>query len=149
MQLAQQWARLSTKPGGKWLFSVMAGRFAPYTGTIKSRVQEIEAGRAVVTLRDRRKVRNHLKSVHATALVTFGEFASGLAMLAGMPPKLRAIVTKIEIEYLKKARGTLTAHGAAPIPDGEERREYIATASIRNEDDEEVARMNVTWLVGP
>ena len=100
-------------------------------------------------MRDRARVRNHLQSVHATALVTLGELASGLAMMMSMPPKTRAIVTGLDIEYLKKARGLLTAHGEAPTPEGDERREYVVTASIRDTPGDEVARMRVRWLVGP
>ena len=147
--IPELWQRLSGLPGGKWLFSVLVGRFARYSGSIGARVQELEPGSSIVTLRDRAKVRNHLRSVHATALVTLGELASGLAMLAGMPPRTRAIVTRLEIEYLKKARGPLTAHGTAPIPEGDEQQEYVAVASIRNADDDEVALIGVHWLVGP
>ncbi len=143
------WRRLSGRPGGRLLFSFLVGRFARYSGSIGARVLELEPGRSVPTLRDRRRVRNHLGSVHATALVTFGELASGLAMMAGMPERSRAIVTKLEIEYLQKARGPLTAYGKAPIPETAERQEYLVTASIRNTADEEVARLGVHWLVGP
>ena len=131
------------------LFSVLVGRYARYSGSIGARVEELEPGRSRVTLRDRAKVRNHLQSVHATALVTLGELASGLAMMTAMPPETRAIVTGLDIEYLKKARGLLTAHGNAPTPEGDERREYVVSASIRDTSDDEVARMQVRWLVGP
>ena len=57
------WARLAPWPFGKWLFSVMAGRTAPYTGSIGARVKQFGDGHCVVTLRDRRAVRNHLHSV--------------------------------------------------------------------------------------
>ena len=143
------WRRLSGKPGGRLLFSFLVGRLARYSGSIGARVQELEPGKSLLTLRDRPRVRNHLGSVHATALVTFGELASGLAMMAGMPDGSRAIVTKLEIEYLHKARGPLTAHGEAPIPPNAERQEYVAQVSIRNTGDEEVAHLQVHWLVGP
>lgn len=143
------WRRLSTKPGGRWLFSVLVGRFARYSGSIGARIQELEPGRCVGTLRDRPKVRNHLKSIHATAMVTFGELTSGLAMMAAMPPGMRAIVTRLEIQYLKKARGALTAHGKAPIPEVDTECEYVASASIRNSADEEVASITTHWLIGP
>ena len=143
------WRRLSGWPGGPRLFSFLVGRFARYSGSIGARVLELEPGHCVLTLRDRPKVRNHLRSVHATALVTLGELASGLAMTAAMPPRTRAIVTRLEIEYLKKARGPLSAHGSAPIPANDEKQEYVAVASIRNTDDEEVALIGVHWLVGP
>jgi len=149
LSIPHLWRRLSGKPGGRWLFSMLIGRFARYSGSIGARVQELEPGRCVVTMRDRPRVRNHLDSVHATAMVTLGELASGLAMMAGMPKHARAIVMRLEIRYLKKAHGALTAHGEAPIPAGTERQEYVATASIRNTDAEVVARIKVRWLVGP
>jgi len=142
------WRRLSGRPGGKLLFSILVGRFARYSGSIGARVQELEPGRSLLTMRDAPRVRNHLNSIHATAMVTFGELAGGLAMMAGLPDGMRAIVTRLEIAYLKKARGPLTAHGKAPIPDSDEQQEYVAVASIRHADDEEVALIAVHWLVG-
>ena len=143
------WRKLSGKPGGQVLFSMLVGRYARYSGTVGARVRELEPGRSLLTMRDAPRVRNHLNSIHATAMVTFGELATGLAMIAGLPEGMRAIVTNLEIAYLKKARGSLTAHGKAPIPENDEQRDYVAVASIRNEEDEEVALISVHWLVGP
>jgi uncharacterized protein (TIGR00369 family) len=144
-RLLSAWRRLSARPGGKWLFSRGVGRMAPYTGTLGARVEALEPGRAVVTLRDRRRVRNHLRSVHAIALANLGELASGLAATAALPPGVRGIPTSIRIDYLKKARGTLTATGLATIPEVIEPRSHEVTAEIRDEGGDVVASVRVEW----
>lgn len=148
-ELLRRWQRWSGRPGGRWLFSLAVGRMAPYTGTIGARVEELRPRYARVSMRDRHRVRNHLRSVHAIALMNLAEVSSGLAMLAGMPEGTRSILTGLSIEYLKKARGRLTAEGTAPEVAGHERREYDVAAVVRNEAGEEVARANARWLVGP
>lgn len=145
-RLLAAWRRLKDRPGGPWLFSRMVGRMAPYTGSMRARVVELEPGRAVVRLRDRRAVRNHLRSVHAIALANLGELASGLAATSAMPPGVRGIPTSITIDYLHKARGTLTATGTAQLPqDITERTEAQVTADIRDAEDTTVAAVRVTW----
>jgi acyl-coenzyme A thioesterase PaaI-like protein len=144
-RLLSAWRRLSGKPGGKWLFSRAVGRMAPYTGSLGARVEALVPGRAVVTLRDRRRVRNHLRSVHAIALANLGELASGLAATAALPAGVRGIPTRIRIDYLKKARGTLTATGLADVPVVTEPTSHEVRADIRDEAGDVVATVVVEW----
>lgn len=143
------WNRLRGVPGGRRIFSMLLGRQAPYTATIRPRVLELREGYARVRMRDRRAVRNHLRSIHAIALMNLAEVASGLALVYGLPPESRAILTGLSIEYLKKARGTLTAEAEVELPRTTERQAYQFESVIRDEAGDVVARATATWLVGP
>lgn len=147
--LRQYWNRSSALPGGKWLFSRLLGLMAPYTGTIGAVVQVLEPGHCSVILRDRRKVRNHLQSVHAMALCNLGEMVTGLALMNSLPDKTRGILTHLSISYLKKARGLLTATCHCDIPTDNRECENLLTGRIHDANGDLVAEVQARWLIGP
>jgi acyl-coenzyme A thioesterase PaaI-like protein len=144
-----QWDRLGGSALGRKLFSLLLGRMVPYTGSIAARVEELGAGHAVVSLRDRRAVRNHLRSVHAVALLNLAEVTGGLALNYALPPDARAILKALSMEYHKKARGELTATCNTSPPETNEERECELETEIRDEEGEVVATSIARWKVGP
>lgn len=147
--LRDTWNRLGALPGGKRAFSKLVGTMAPYTGSISPEVLELEHGFSRVQMKDRRAVRNHLKSVHAVALMNLAEAASGLAFVYGLPPNTRAILTGLSIDYLKKARGTLIAECRCDPPKTNDRQECEIEVVTRDASGEIVTRARAKWLVGP
>ena len=136
-------------PAGSAIFSLVLGRKVPYTGTIHARVDELAPGHSRVRMKDRRRLRNHLRSIHAIALANLGELATGLAMMAAIPATARAIPVEIKIEFLKKARGEITADGSCAIPEVTERHEHPVEALLFDEEGDKVARFTARWMVGP
>ena len=143
------WSRLSPYPGGRLLFSLVLGRIAPYSGTLGARVEEIRPGYARVTLRDRRGLRNHLRSLHAIALINLGELVSGLAVLSTLSRDMRGIVLDIHADYLKKARGQLVATAQFELPHGiGDDTPCQVEAELLDQSGDTVTRVRATWLIG-
>lgn len=143
------WNRLQALPAGDRLFSFFLGRYAPYSGTISARVEALGPGNARVSLRDRRKVRNHLKSIHAIALINLGEIATGLAVLSSISDDMRGIVLALEAEYVKKARGKLVANAHFELPaEIDDSTPVKVTAELTDEAGDLVTRVHASWLLG-
>ena len=143
------WDRLDGLPGGNKLFSRLVGQAAPYTGSVGATVEELRVGYCRASMADRRKVRNHLKSVHAIALVNLAELAGNVAVAYSMPDDARFIVAGLSIDYVKKARGTITAECDCPIPTSNEKKTFEVPVVLRNGKGEEVALATLKTLVGP
>lgn len=109
MNIIRLYNRMNRLPMGKTLFSRAVCQTAPYFSSISPRVESLEPGRCVVTMKKRRKVTNHLKTVHAIAMCNMAELAGGLMTDASIPQGARWIPSGMSVKYLKKAKTDLTA----------------------------------------
>jgi len=143
------WDRLNGLPGGKRLFSHLIGRLAPYTATMGAVVRELGDGYAEVTLADRRAVRNHLSCVHAVALANLVELTGNVALAYSLPDDARFIVAGMNLDYVKKARGTITGECRIPPIESSTRNEYDVPVTLRDPSGEVVVNGLLKTLVGP
>ena len=143
------WDRVGALPMGGRVFSRMIGLAAPYPGSMGARVLELREHYCRAQLRDRWSVRNHLTSVHAVALANLAEMTGNLALAYTLPNDGRFIVAGMSMEYLAKARGTITGVCDQPLPMSSDKREYEVVVEMFDDGQRLVARGTLRTLVGP
>lgn len=148
-EILETWQRFARLPAGAWLFARAIGYTVPYAGSIGARVTALSPGHAVACLRERRAVRNHLNSIHAVALVNLGELAANLALMTTQPRGARWIVVGVEADYLRKARGVITARCALDAPDWSAEGELRGEAVLEDADGQRVCVVRLVWRIGP
>ncbi|WP_372799392.1 hotdog fold domain-containing protein [Litorivivens sp.] len=108
------WQSLSSKPGGKWVFTKVISMKAPYFTSIKARFERLEVGGAEITLWDKRSMHNHIGTVHAIAMCNAAELAAGISAEYSVPSDVRWIPKGMSVKYLKPAKGLLKVVGSLP-----------------------------------
>ncbi len=143
--------RLSRWPAGRWLFSRAICFRAPYFATISPRFVALEPGRCEVEIADRRRVHNHIGTVHAIALCNLAELSAGVMTEASLPASMRWIPKGMTVEYLKKAQGTMHAVATPDIAIVEAAVGYDlpVTVSVRDPRGDEVFRARITMWLSP
>ncbi|MDQ8038420.1 MAG: hotdog fold domain-containing protein [Pedobacter sp.] len=109
MKVLALFNRLKSLPGGTRLFTLGVCRTAPYFSSISPLVEALEPGYARVSIRKRRRVENHLGTVHAIAMCNMAELAGGLMTDVSIPQGARWIPAGMTVEYRKKAMTDLVA----------------------------------------
>lgn len=136
---------------GPWLFSRAICWKAPYFASIVPRVTILEPGRCVATMRHRRRVTNHLGTVHAIALCNLAELAAGLMAEASLPPRMRWIPKGMTVAYLKKAVGRMRAEAVpeADLRESDEGYDLPVRVEITDPGGEAVMRARIALWVTP
>jgi acyl-coenzyme A thioesterase PaaI-like protein len=147
----QLYRRITRWPAGHWLFSRLVCLKAPYFTTIAPRFVALEPGRCEVRIRDRRKVHNHIGTVHAIALCNLAELAAGVMTDATIAANMRWIPKGMTVEYLRKAVGTM--HGIATpgtaLTDVGGGADWPVEVQVRDAGGETVFRARVMMWVSP
>lgn len=102
------WTTARRLPAGRWLFSRAFALKAPYFATVRPRFVELRPDYCELVVPKRRRVHNHLKTVHAIALCNGLEAAMGALAEASIPASKRWIPKGMEVAYTAKATSDIT-----------------------------------------
>lgn len=125
--LLQAREKLGTGAAGLWALTRAVCYTAPYFASIAPRITRFDPGHVEVLLKKRRRVTNHLGTVHAIAMCNLAELAGGTCIEITRDQSLRWIPVGMEVKYLKLAKtdlrgvceldpATLTEPGDAVAP---------------------------------
>ena len=85
------------------------GKMVKFTGTTGIKIEELNEQRAVISLKNKKSVQNHIGSVHAVASILIAESASGYVVAMNIPDSSVPVIKTIKAEYVKRAKGDMKA----------------------------------------
>ncbi|HET6627821.1 MAG TPA: hotdog fold domain-containing protein [Nocardioidaceae bacterium] len=100
--------RVSRLPGGAMIFSRLFTLKAPYFATVRPRFTQLRPNYAELTITKRRRVHNHLGTVHVIAICNGLEAAMGALAEVTVPAGKRWIPKGMDLSYTAKATSDIT-----------------------------------------
>lgn len=80
-----------------------------FAGTGGLRFEKLDTGEAIVVIRNRRAVQNHIGGVHAAAMALLAETATGAVFGMNVPDDRLPLLKTMHIDYQRRAQGALRA----------------------------------------
>ena len=139
--------RLAQFPLGKRIFSKMVCVLTPYFSSIKPVITELDHGYCSVSIKKRRAVTNHIKTVHAIAMCNMAELSGGLLTEFSLPDNTRWLPSGMSVQYLKKAKTDLVAVADGRDINWEEEGDKIVPVEIKDINDEVVFTAQINMNV--
>jgi len=136
-------------PFGKSLFSFAIAQNAPYFTTIRPKIQKLQPNFCKISMRKRRRVQNHIKTVHAIAMCNLCELTAGLCTEVSLPKKYRWIPVGMKVNYVKKAKTDLTATCELKDVDWDNINEVFCFVSVKDTNNVEVMNATIEMKISP
>jgi acyl-coenzyme A thioesterase PaaI-like protein len=125
-----------------------------FAGTGAVQVLELAEGRAVLQMKNVRKVQNHIGTIHASAMGLLAESATGIALGMTIPDSKIPLMKSTHIDYVKRANGTLRAEATLP-PEmrarvlAEDKGDFAVPVRVTDESGEEPIKCTMVWAWVP
>ena len=102
------YTKVNRLPQGQRIFSLLFSQKAPYFGTVRPRFTVLRPNHAELVIRKRRRVQNHIGTVHVIAICNGLEAAMGALAEVTVPSDKRWIPKGMEVSYTAKATSDIT-----------------------------------------
>jgi len=92
-----------------WVLSRAFGHTIPFTASAGVRVVELGTRKAMLCLPNRRRARNHIGTIHATATALLAESATGILLAMHVDDDCVPVLKSLHVDYLRRSQGALQA----------------------------------------
>ncbi|MDX1451341.1 MAG: DUF4442 domain-containing protein [Oleiphilaceae bacterium] len=130
------------------------GKMVKFTGTAGVRIEELNEHRAIITLKNKKSVQNHIGSVHAVASILIAESATGYLVGMHIPDSAVPVIKTIRADYVKRAKGDMRAEAHLTAQQIEamqtqEKGETVVAVKVSDAENKEPILMEMTWAWTP
>lgn len=137
-----------------WLLTWMFGRTVRFVRTAGVSFEDLSEERALLHIRNRKRVQNHIGSVHAAAMALLAETASGALLGMNVPDDRVPLLKSLQVDYVKRARGDLRAEATLDAAARvrilrEEKGEITVPVRVTDESGEQPIQCRIVWAWVP
>jgi len=147
-RLAKTVQKLEKYP--KSLLSYVVGRIVKFVGTAGVQFEEMTTDRVIVTLKNRKKVRNHIGQIHAAAMVLLAETATGMVVGMNLPDDKIPLIKSLKTDFVRRSKGTMRAEAWLDEAQKqriltEEKGEVLVNVKVTDESGETPIECEMLW----
>lgn len=140
--------KLSQFPTSVLSFAI--GRVVPFTGTSGVSYDVMTKERVVVSIKNQKKVRNHIKQIHAAAMVLLAETATGMVVGMNVPDDKIPLIKSLTTQFVRRSSGAMRAE--AWLSEDQRQRiltqdkgEVLVSVNITDESGESPIECEMLW----
>ena len=91
------------------LASFAFSQAVPFVGTAGCTFEKVTKEEVIVSIKNKRKARNHIGQLHAAAMALIAETASGFVFTMNLPGDKLNLIKSMKVNYLKRTKGDMRA----------------------------------------
>ncbi len=138
----------------RWVLSKAIGNTVKYTGTSGCYFEEMTRDKVVVSMKNRKKVRNHIGQIHAAAMVLLAETATGMVVGMNLPDDKLPLMKSMENKFVRRSQGAMRAEAWLTEEQkqqilSEEKGDVIVNVKVTDESGEEPIICKMCWAWVP
>ncbi len=130
--------------------SKIFGGLIKYAGHSGIRFEKLSQHECIVSLKNKKKVQNHIGGIHAAAMALLAETATGFVFGMSVPDSKLTVIKKMNIDYVKRSTGAMRA--VATLSDAqiskiknETKGHMVVTVLITDDANIEPIKAEMTW----